>query len=296
MLIPRTSLSVLSLVTLMTATALRAAPVVPPLVDPPTNRLVPGRFVWGDLFSVDPAASTGFYTKLFGWTSRKLEAEGRSYTVLLSGGRPIGGIAQGPPAPENSPGARWIAYISVPDTGKAADAVVAAKGRLVAGPRPVPERGVHAIVADSEGALFGLMTSSAGDPEDFLPEINEWMWLTLFARDPGAAIAFYRAVAGWEEQPDERTEYPDDYILSSGGHARAGLCRMSADSRQDSAWVGFVRVNDIKEMVARATELGGRSIIESGTGTPGEGIAILADPLGGLFGVAAFPEQSETNP
>lgn len=283
----------LALALLTTTAVLSAAPTIPPLVDPPTAKHTPGRFVWGDLFSTDPAASTAYYTQLFGWTARTIESEGKAYTLLSNGTHPIAGVVRGPQPPDNRPAARWIGYISVKDVDKAAKSAVAKKGRIIAGPRQVPDRGMHAIVADNEGALFGLIRSSSGDPEDYLAEPNQWMWISLFAREPRQVLPFYRAVAGWQEHDDYRTENLDDYILSAGGYARAGLSKLGTESQAAPTWVGFVRVTNVKEMTERAVALGGRAIVEPRAITAGNELAIIADPLGATFGLAAFVEQSE---
>ena len=45
-----------------------------------------------------------------------------------------------------------------------------AGGRVLAPPQKMPKRGEQAVFADPEGALFGVVKSSSGDPEDFLAE------------------------------------------------------------------------------------------------------------------------------
>jgi len=287
------TVSLLGLALLTAATVLPAAPTIPPLVDPPTNKLVPGRFVWGDLFSTDPAASTRYYTGLFGWTARAIEAEGRTYTILSAGAHAVAGVVKGPDTPDNTPAARWIGYVSVKDIGKATRAATARKGRVIVEPRLVPDRGMHAIVADTEGALVGLMTSSAGDPGDHLAEPNRWMWISLFAREPRNVLPFYRAVAGWEAFDDYRTANLDDFILSAGGYARAGVSKLGVEGKNAPAWVGFVRVTDVRAATERAVSLGGHAVVDPRAITSGNQIAIIADPLGAVFGLAAFLEESE---
>jgi len=282
-----------SLALLTTALVLPAAPTIPPLVDPPTKSHTPGRFVWGDLFTTDPESSTKFYTQVFGWTARTIEHDGKAYTILSNGETQVAGVVRGPESPDKKPAARWIGYISVKDITKAAQAVTAKKGRVIIEPRLVPDRGMHAVAADSEGALFGLITSSSGDPEDYLAEPNQWMWISLFSREPRNVLPLYRAVAGWQEHDDYRTATPDDYVLSAGGYARAGLSKIQADSKAPPTWVGFVRVTNVAEVTARAVSLGGRAIIDSRTITSGNEIAILSDPFGATFGLAAFLEESE---
>jgi uncharacterized protein len=273
-----------------------AAPVViPPLASPATGKLTPGRFVWSDLFSADPAASSAFYCGLFGWKETTLTSEEKSYRLLLAGGRAVAGIALGPKRTETQSAARWISYISVKDIHGAAAAVKSSGGTIVAGPRDVPDRGLHAIVVDPDGAPFGLITSAAGDPEDYLAEVDEWMWTSLFTHEPRKALPFYRKVAGWDEFEDYRTERDDDYLLASGGYARAAMSPLSADAKT-AHWVGFVRVADVAATVAQARALGARVLVEPLTIQAGNNVAILIDPLGAVFGVAAFLEDSTTQP
>ena len=65
---------------------------------------------------------------------------------------------------------RWFGYISVANVERAKRAVTKAGGRVLAAPQKMPKRGEQAVFADPEGALFGVIKSSSGDPEDFLAE------------------------------------------------------------------------------------------------------------------------------
>ena len=71
-------------------------------------------------------------------------------------------------------------------------------GRLLAPPQNFAKRGEQAVFADPEGAIFGVMKSTSGDPADVLAEPGEWIWIQLLTRDARKAADFYRSVAGYE--------------------------------------------------------------------------------------------------
>lgn len=263
-----------------------APPPIPPL-DSPSGKHNPGRFVWIDLFSTDPAASSEFYRKLFGWTE-KVYPGAKAYRILSTADGPVAGIGTGPSRPDNKPAGRWVPYISIKDIKKAVADAKELGGSAIAEPFEVPDRGMHAILADPDEALVGLIRSAKGDPDDFLAELNEWMWISLFSRDPDKVIPFYRTVAGWNETPDTRTERKDDYVFSASGVARAGMSPLETGAKADPTWVGFVRVSDVAATVAQARSLGAKVMVEPRDSQMGNEIAILVDPLGAIFGVAKF--------
>ena len=62
----------------------------PAITETPTGTELPGKFVWHDLLTSDPAAAQRFYSGLFGWEFR--QSDSGEYTVVTQAGRPIGGI------------------------------------------------------------------------------------------------------------------------------------------------------------------------------------------------------------
>jgi len=65
-------------------------------------------------------------------------------------------------------------------------------------PQQFPKRGEQAVFTDAEGAMFGVVKSSSGDPEDFLADPGDWIWIQLLSRDAKKASKFYRAVGGYD--------------------------------------------------------------------------------------------------
>src|SRR6185369_13730929 len=95
-----------------------------------------------------------------------------------------------------------------------------AGGRVLAAPQKLPKRGEQAIFADPEGALFGVVRSSSGDPPDFMAEPGDWIWVQLLSRDSRKAADFYRAVGGYEIVENNAGKGASDFVLTSEGYAR----------------------------------------------------------------------------
>ncbi len=266
------------------------APALPPLTTVSGSPRLPGKFVWADLVTDDALAAQKFYTALFGW---KFYDYG-GYLIGRNNDRPLCGIFQRPRPVDQSAKPRWLGFLSVPSVSRAQAAVSQAGGRVLAPPQKMPKRGEQAIFADPEGALFGVVKSSAGDPEDFLAEPGDWIWIQLFSRDARQAAEFYRKVGGYTIQENTRPGKLGDYVLTSEGYARAtvGTIR-TADKSIRPTWLLFVRVGNVGETVAKAKQLGGRSLIEPKPELFEGKLAVVADPTGAAIGLLEWPEGLE---
>lgn len=259
----------------------------PPIVDPATGQHTPGRFVWGDLVTSDVARAAGFYAQVFGWTFETYggEDDHDTYTLVLADGLPIGGMVFDQRAMKDKvPSARWIGLISVPDVRLAADAVIHGGGKVVLEPVMLGERGETAVFRDPEGALFGAVRSTNGDPADYLGDVNEWVWMDLISGNVETAAQFYRAVAGYELVQIPEGGLRRGVRLVSGGHARAGILE-KADASATPVWLPYVRVADAKAAADKARAAGGRVLMEP-VALDRAIVAIIADPTGAPVGVA----------
>jgi predicted enzyme related to lactoylglutathione lyase len=193
---------------------------------------------------------------------------------------------QRPRPKDRSAEPRWFGYISVPNVGRAQRAVTKAGGRVLAAPQKVPKRGEQAVFADPEGALFGVVKSSSGDPEDFLADPGDWIWIQLLSRDAKKASDFYRSVAGYDVLQNTQSNRLSDYVLTSEGYARATVRTIpSADATVKPTWLPFVRVKNVGESVALAKQLGGKVWIEPKPELFNGKVAVLADPTGAAIGI-----------
>jgi len=147
------------------------------------------------------------------------------------------------------------------------------------------------VFADPEGAVFGVVKSSAGDPEDFLAEPGEWIWIQLLSRDARKAAEFYRAVSGYEIVENTRSNRLNDYVLTSEGYARGTIRTMrNADPKVQPTWLPFVRVKNVAESVALAKQLGGKVVFEPKPELLEGKVAVIADPTGAAIGILEWSE------
>jgi len=266
-------------------TAPAGAPPLPPLTTVPDNPRLPGKFVWADLVTDNLPAARKFYEQLFGWTFREIG----DYSIALNDERPLAGIFQRPRPADRAAEPRWFGYISVPSVERARRATIKAGGRELASPRKLPDRGEQAVLTDPEGAVFGVIRSSSGDPEDFLAAPGDWVWIELLSRDARRAGDFYRAVAGYEivENTGAREK---DFVFVSQGYARA-TARTITEAKVLPTWLPFVRVGNVGESLSKVRQLGGRVLLKPRSDLLDGKLAVIADPTGAAIGILEWPED-----
>ena len=264
----------------------------PPIVDPPTGKHTPGRFVWGDLVTSDVAAAADFYGKVFGWTFETYggDDDRDTYTLALADGLPIGGMVFDQRAMKGrTPSARWIGLISVADVKASTAAVTASGGKVVYAPVVLGERGETAVFKDPEGVLFGVVNSKSGDPPDYAGDVNEWYWIDLWTADVEKAASFYRAIVGYETLPVADDGPRSGLHLLSGGYARAGIMQKQ-NQKTTPTWLPYIRVADVGVAVGAASAAGGKVLLQPLV-VGGATVAIIADPTGAPVGIVQVPSR-----
>lgn len=116
----------------------------------------PGSFCWNELVTTDPAGAAAFYGAVFGWTTAPVEGAEHGYTELKLGNRPIAGMMEKPDSVPAEVPPYWGVYFAVEDTDATVAKVQELGGSLLVPPVDIPS-GRFAIVADPQGAVFGLM-------------------------------------------------------------------------------------------------------------------------------------------
>jgi predicted enzyme related to lactoylglutathione lyase len=265
---------------------------LPPLTSAKGNPRLPGKFIWADLVTDDVSKAMNFYAQVFGWRF----APAGNYYIAINDSHPIAGIFQ-KPRPPNEPNAkpRWFGYISVPSVKKAETVVNRSGGRTIASRQDFPKRGEQAVFADPEGAIFGVMRSSSGDPEDFLASPGDWVWVQLLTRDARKATDFYREVGGYEVVENPSANRLNDYVLTSEGFARATIRTLSTQGRDvNPTWLPYIRVDDVPKTVAKARQLGANVLVEPRPSLLDGKVAVISDPTGAAVGLLAWmPEVNK---
>jgi predicted enzyme related to lactoylglutathione lyase len=155
----------------------------------------PGRFVWHDLTTDDPAACRKFYGELLGWQYVDTTVLGRSYTVARIGKTPVGGIHAPNPDRGKTP-AHWLSYMSVADVDAAVAKAKDGGGGLLAGPMDIDRAAAPAVLRDPQGAPFGLvhLDRRRSRPSRPRPSRGTFFWNEYLTHDPDATVGFYNGL------------------------------------------------------------------------------------------------------
>ena len=266
-----------------------AAEQLPALLTTPSHEHHVGKVVFAELVTPDLKASERFYTAMFGWTFQEAPGGPIPFAQASIDGRAIAGIFQRPAPPGRYPA--WIGLVATGDVGKTVDAATRNGGKVLLAPHQFANLGSGAVLSDPQGAVFAVLASSSGDPQDLLADRGEWIWNSLVASDPDADAAFYRAVFGYDAYP--MTDSPDGrhLILASGDFARASVNPIPATwHNTHPRWLSYVRVDDAAAAAAKATSLGGHVVLPARMDRHGGRIAVIADPAGAVFGLLEWSE------
>ena len=269
----KTRLATISLCTLLVAGCASLNVSLPSITDSPTGERLPGKIIWRDLLTNDPAASQRFYSELFGWEFESVgEASNlrsnSAYTLIRHNGKLIGGMVDTIALNGRDDISQWVVLMAVEDLDARAKAVATSGGEIVAPPTDLQARGRLALVRDAEGALLGLLETRDGDPFDNDPEVGGFLWDELWTTDVQNAGAFYDEVAGHKP--------------------RAGILPVPLDGL-DPVWVSYLRVDDPAAITARVPGLGGRVIVKAGPRPLGGEVAFVAGPSGAGIALQTWP-------
>jgi uncharacterized protein len=277
------------LASMLCGTALAALPFnLPPINDPASTEHHPGKIIWADLVTPNLAAAEAFYGGLFGWTFQDIHTSDSDYAIALVDGHPIAGVLQKAiPADRHQP--TWLTFIAVRDVETARRIALSQGAKSVYEPRTYQRRGSQAVLSDPQGAVFAMLASTSGDPPDYLAAPGEWIWSSVFARDPNQDAGFYKAVFGYDVFDLPKEDGAQHVILSSDDYARAGVNTLPPGHRLPH-WLNFIRVVDAGESSAKAVALGGRILVEPYVDRDGGKIAVIADPMGAPIGLMEWTD------
>ena len=270
---------------------------LPSITEAPTGERLPGKIVWHDLLTNDPAASKRFYGELFGWEFEGVGSfagmgSDSAYTLIRHNGRLIGGMIDTVALNNRTDISQWVVVMSVEDVDAAAQSFADNGGSVLTPPRDLQRRGRIAVVQDPAGALLALLQTKDGDPVDRQPEPGDFLWNELWTIDVDGASKFYSDVAGFEAadwDTDGNEESPANYrVLKRDDKPRAGvLSNPFADL--DPVWVSYLRVASPAAITAKVEALGGRVLIEARPRALGGEVAFIAGPSEAGIALQTWP-------
>jgi predicted enzyme related to lactoylglutathione lyase len=240
-----------------------------------------GQFVWHELLTGDAGAAAAFYGRVVPWKTQAWEAD-PSYSMWVAQNGPVGGIASLGEA--STP--RWLAYIGVSDVEATLESAESLGARIVKGATEIPNGGVYALLADPQGAEFGIYKSSQPANGEANPAADAFTWHELATTDVTAAMEFYTKLFGWEVGPvhDMGGALGTYHLFLRGGKKYGGIYK-STDASGGPNWLCYIGVEDAGKAANAVKSAGGR-VIEGPTEVPdGSWVVMAMDAEGVMFAV-----------
>jgi len=260
-----------------------------------TTKHDPGSFCWFECGTTDAAATTAFYTRLFGWNSLDVPMPGDAggnYTLLKIGDEDVAGLypLQGPMF-EGVP-SHWMTYVASADVDDTVARAQTLGGSITAPAMDVPGVGRIALIQDPTGARIGIFKPGEHPGCAQLgPVPGTFGWSELATRDTGAAAAFYTELFNWRARTDDNPHMAYTEFMN-GDTPIGGMMEMKAHYGDTPPhWLPYVMVDDTDAIVAKVGDLGGR-IIVPGTDIANVGrFAVFSEPSGAVLAVIKLEEH-----
>jgi predicted enzyme related to lactoylglutathione lyase len=250
----------------------------------------PGTFSWVDLGTTDREGAKSFYEGLFGWDAvDNPMGEGDTYSIMTVGGESVAAIYDQPPQQRDAGVPPfWFSYVTVASADEAAAAAKDAGGSVHAEPFDVMEAGRMAVIADPTGAMFGMWEPRENIGAGRVNEPGCLSWNELATNDVEAASNFYTELFGWSIEELDTGGGPRYWSIGHEGGAsgqNGGVRELGpGEEGAPSFWIPYFAVESVDGTLARATELGGATIVP-GTDIPTGRFAALRDPQGAAFAI-----------
>lgn len=255
---------------------------------PELNPPAPGQFCWVELQTKDLAAAKKFYGEILGWQFEDMPMPSGTYAMAKLGGKQVAGLlAQMPEAAKAGMPPVWGCYIATADVKATTDRAAKLGGKVLLGPTPMGP-GTFSVIADPSGAVF--MPWHADQPMGgfLVGEPGSVVWNELLTSDADAAKRFYTELFGWKADPQPMPGDPTKTytLLKIGDVQIGGLMAQTPDMKGvPSAWATYFGVDDADATFAKATRLGGQTMVPP-TNIPGIGrFAWIQDPQGAVFAI-----------
>ena len=120
----------------------------------------PGSLTWNELLTRDVPAAKAFGEAVFGWRPVDQDVGGFTYTIVNLGEKAVAGMAPMPQGVPDGAPSYWLTYFAVGDADAAVAKVQEQGGTLTMPPMEAEGIGRFAVVADPQGASFGVIKNA----------------------------------------------------------------------------------------------------------------------------------------
>lgn len=256
-----------------------------------------GRIGWHELMTTDRAAAVGFYGSLTNWHPAPFP-EDPSYTLWMQDGQPVAGLME-MPADMRAQGVPpcWLTYILVADLEATIERGRALGAAVQVEPQAIPTVGRFAVLADPQGAQFGIIQPEEPSGHDGKPRVGEFSWHELATTDWQAAWSFYHTLFGWDADEEMDMGPMGIYkIFARHGVQLGGIYNKPAEMPAPPHWLPYIKVTDADRAAERVRGTSGK-VLNGPMNVPGgDRIAQCMDPQGAMFAVHSAAAEAAAPP
>lgn len=282
----------------------------------PADRYIPGVPCWVDSVHPDPVSAAEFYGALFGWECENTMPAGSEGDYIMGRirGEDVAAVGSLPPGTPTDP--RWNTYVWVSNVDDTVTVALDAGATVVSDAADIFESGRTAMLADPEGAVFGLWEPRQHRGATIVNEPGSVVFNTLHTRDLDRAAGFYGRVFGWQVvdiggdpmwalpgygefldtlRPGTLAGYAESGAPAGFENVVAAVAPIAADDPAGTPrWGVTFGVDDADATAELATKLGGRVLVAP-VDAPWVRYCVIADPQGAEFTASQFvPENQAT--
>jgi predicted enzyme related to lactoylglutathione lyase len=125
--------------------------------------------------------------------------------------------------------------------------------------------------------------------EDAFPHGSP-IWVDHQSPDQAASCAYYRDLFGWEVGPADSAT--GGFSLATARGVAVAAIGPMPDMPAPTTWTAYFAVDDLEAAAAAAVDAGGSVLLAPGEPVPGIRLAIVADPVGAVFGLWQLAERN----
>ena len=240
-------------------------------------------FAWYELMTTDTAAAPKLYAGVVGWRAEDSGMPGMDYTLFHSGDSMVAGLMAQPA--EGTPPA-WLGYVGVDDVDAKTSAAKKLGATVYVEPRDIPDVGRFSVIADPQGAVFALYSSSGDEPpRPGMMTPGQIGWNELCASDWQTVLPFYAELFGWAKGiPVDMGEMGTYQLVTTGGDSEAfGGMFTKTPEIPATYWLYYFGVDAIDPAAERVTANGGKLVFGPMEVPGGAFIVQCEDPQGAMF-------------